>query len=107
SDHWADISAAPNFAYEMCLRRISPEARATLDLSRWRVAIIAAEPVRATTIDAFADAFSSCGFRREAFHPAYGLAEATLVVSGTSKGDGPLTRCFGADGLTRNTVTAV
>ena len=63
-------------------RKIPPAEREGLDLSSWRVAFNGAEPVRAETLDAFADAFAPCGFRREAFYPCYGLAEATLFVSG-------------------------
>jgi acyl-CoA synthetase (AMP-forming)/AMP-acid ligase II len=78
----ATVSAAPDFAYELCARKISAEDRAELDLSSWHVAINAAEPVRARTLDAFAAAFAPCGFRCEAFYPCYGLAEATLFVTG-------------------------
>ncbi len=75
-------SGGPNFAYDLCVRKITPEQRKTLDLSSWRVAFNGAEPVRAETLDAFAETFAPCGFRREAFYPCYGLAEATLIVSG-------------------------
>jgi len=75
-------SGGPNFAYELCLRRITDEQRSTLDLSSWRLAFSGAEPVRAETLDRFAKAFAPCGFRRNALYPCYGLAEATLMVSG-------------------------
>ena len=78
----ATTSGGPNFAYDLCVRKITPEQRKTLDLSNWRVAFNGAEPVRAETLDAFAEAFEPCGFRREAFYPCFGLAEATLIVSG-------------------------
>ncbi len=78
----ATISGGPNFAYELCARKITPEQKAGLDLSRWAVAFNGAEPIRAETLDRFAEAFASCGFRREAFLPCYGLAEATLMVTG-------------------------
>ncbi|MET9677954.1 fatty acyl-AMP ligase [Streptomyces sp. NPDC006482] len=77
-------SGGPNFAYELCLRRASPELLEGLDLSRWRVALNGAEPVRATTMRRFADAFAAAGFRRESHFPCYGLAEATLMVTGSS-----------------------
>jgi acyl-CoA synthetase (AMP-forming)/AMP-acid ligase II len=77
----ATCTGAPNFAYELCIRKISPEQRAELDLSGCRLAVTAGEPVRASTLDRFVEAFARCGFRREAFRPCYGLAEATLVVS--------------------------
>ncbi|NJL19576.1 MAG: fatty acyl-AMP ligase, partial [Leptolyngbyaceae cyanobacterium SM1_3_5] len=84
----ATTSGAPNFAYERCLK-ISPEQRSRLDLSSWEVAFVGAEPIRVETLDRFAEAFAECGFRREAFYPCYGLAEATLFVSGGKKSDSP------------------
>jgi acyl-CoA synthetase (AMP-forming)/AMP-acid ligase II len=75
-------SGGPNFAYETCVERITADDRADLDLSGWEVAFTGAEPVRADTLDRFAAAFEPCGFRPEAFLPCYGLAEATLMVSG-------------------------
>ena len=68
------------------------EQRAGLDLSSWEVAFNGAEPVRTETLDAFAEAFAACGFRREAFYPCYGLAEATLIVTGGARGVPPRTR---------------
>jgi len=75
------ISAAPNFAYDLCTRKIPAEQRALLDLSSWAVAISGAEPVRAETIEQFVSAFGSYGFRLQTFNPGYGLAEATVAVS--------------------------
>jgi amino acid adenylation domain-containing protein len=82
-------SGGPNFAYDLCARRIGPEEREGLDLSSWRVAFNGAEPVRAGTLERFAEAFAPCGFRREAFYPCYGLAEATLFVTGGVPGRRP------------------
>ncbi|HYO12189.1 MAG TPA: non-ribosomal peptide synthase/polyketide synthase [Thermoanaerobaculia bacterium] len=82
-------SGGPNFAYELCARRIGPEEREGLDLSSWRVAFNGAEPVRAGTLERFAEAFAPCGFRAEAFYPCYGLAEATLFVTGGILGRRP------------------
>ncbi|MEI7032122.1 fatty acyl-AMP ligase [Streptomyces pratensis] len=82
SRYRAHTSGGPNFAYELCLRDATPELVDSLDLSRWRVALNAAEPVRAATLRRFADTFAPAGFRRTALHPGYGLAEATLMVSG-------------------------
>lgn len=87
SDFQAAVSPAPNFAYELCARTVTPEDRATLDLSSWEVALNGAEPIRPETLERFAVAFGPYGFRREAFYPAYGLAEATLMVSGGTKGE--------------------
>lgn len=75
-------TGGPNFAYDLCVRRVHKEQRAMLDLQSWRVAYNGAEPVRFETLQRFANEFRECGFRREAFYPAYGLAEATLKVSG-------------------------
>ncbi|MFZ0924693.1 MAG: fatty acyl-AMP ligase, partial [Candidatus Acidiferrales bacterium] len=87
SRYKATVSGGPNFAYELCTRRITPEQCETLDLSSWDVAYNGAEPVRGDTMKRFAAAFASCGFRLNAFHPCYGLAEATLLVSGGSLTD--------------------
>jgi 8-amino-7-oxononanoate synthase len=97
-------SGGPNFAYDLCVRKITPEQRKTLDLSSWRVAFNGAEPVRPETLDAFADAFGPCGFRREAFFPCFGLAEATLIVSGGYVLEPPVIRTFDAAGLARREV---
>jgi amino acid adenylation domain-containing protein len=78
----ATTSGGPNFAYELCVRKTSAEERARLDLRDWSVAFNGAEPIRAQTLERFAAAFRPAGFRREAFHPCYGLAESTLMVTG-------------------------
>ena len=96
SQSGSTISGGPNFAYDLCAEKVTPEQKRTLDLSRWSLAFNGAEPVRAETIDRFSKAFAECGFRREAFYPCYGLAEATLIVTGGYKqvaaGD-PRVRC--------------
>jgi acyl-CoA synthetase (AMP-forming)/AMP-acid ligase II len=86
SRYKATISGGPNFAYELTTRGITPESLENLDLSSWDVAYNGAEPIRADTMQRFAEAFAPCGFRPSAFHPSYGLAEATLLVSGGSLG---------------------
>lgn len=82
SRYRATHSGGPNFAYEHCMNKIRPEQRSSLDLSCWRVAYNGAEPVREKTLRRFAESFEECGFRPDAFYPAYGLAEATLKVAG-------------------------
>ena len=82
SETGATISGGPDFAYDLCVRKIAPGDREQLNLSHWQVAFNGAEPIRAETLDRFAEAFAPCGFRREAFLPCYGLAESTLLVSG-------------------------
>jgi myxalamid-type polyketide synthase MxaB len=86
----ATTCGGPNFAYELCIRKISEAQKAVLDLSSWDLAFNGAEPIRAATLDRFANAFASSGFRREAFYPCYGLAEGTLLVTGGDKGAAPL-----------------
>ena len=90
SRYRATTSGAPNFAYDLCVRQISMEEREQLDLSSWSVAFNGAEPIHAGTLDRFAEMFGPCGFRREAFYPCYGLAEATLFVSGGESGAAPV-----------------
>lgn len=96
SRHRGTISGGPNFAYDLCVRRIPPEQRAALDLSSWRVAFSGAERVRAETIERFAEAFAPAGFSRANFMPCYGLAEATLGVTFSMRDDGPVLRDFDA-----------
>ncbi|MDJ0704852.1 MAG: LLM class flavin-dependent oxidoreductase, partial [Leptolyngbyaceae cyanobacterium MO_188.B28] len=82
SHYRGSTSGGPNFAYDLCVNRISPEQKATLDLSCWKVAFNGAEPIHAETLQRFSDAFSDFGFRPETFYPCYGMAETTLLVSG-------------------------
>lgn len=102
----ATTSGGPNFAYDLCVRKITPEERDTLDLSSWEVAFNGAEPVRAETLDRFAEYFAPCGFRREAFYPCFGLAEATLIVSGGYVKKAPVIRSFDAAALSAGQVVA-
>jgi 8-amino-7-oxononanoate synthase len=96
------VSGGPNFAYELCLRRISPEERRTLDLSSWSLAFNGAEPIRPDTIAEFTRTFAECGFHPAAFYPCYGLAEATLMVTGGLKTAVPVVRTFDAKALENN-----
>lgn len=85
----ATTSGGPNFAYDLCIRKTKPEQKAELDLSSWVLACNAAEPVRPATMRQFAEAFAECGFTIGSFYPCYGLAEATLIVTGATKGAPP------------------
>ncbi|MES2503867.1 MAG: aminotransferase class I/II-fold pyridoxal phosphate-dependent enzyme [Myxococcota bacterium] len=85
SDKKGEMSAAPNFAYDLCTRRVSEEKKATLDLSNWKFTINGAEPVKLETMQNFTRAFESCGFKMETFFPCYGLAESTVYVCGGSQ----------------------
>jgi acyl-CoA synthetase (AMP-forming)/AMP-acid ligase II len=91
SRYRATHSGGPNFAYEHCVNKIRPEQRSGLDLSCWRVAYNGAEPIREETLRRFAMSFEECGFRADAFYPAYGLAEATLKVAGGRGARPPVT----------------
>ncbi|WP_162252896.1 fatty acyl-AMP ligase [Rhizobacter sp. Root16D2] len=83
----ATVTGAPNFAYELCLEKVLPEQLADLDLSSLEVAFCGAETVCADTLTRFASRFEACGFRSRSFFPCYGLAEATLMVSGGPAGE--------------------
>lgn len=82
SDRRAEFSGAPNFAFDLAVEKITAEQRATLDLSSWRYAFCAAEPIRRHTVERFLATFAPHGFDPRAFRPSYGLAEATLCVTG-------------------------
>jgi amino acid adenylation domain-containing protein/non-ribosomal peptide synthase protein (TIGR01720 family) len=82
SRYGATISGGPNFGYELCVDKISERQSAELDLSSWSLAFNGSETARAGTMRRFAERFERCRFRREAFYPCYGLAEATLLVAG-------------------------
>src|SRR5258708_9949923 len=88
--HRGTITAAPNFAYELCVRKIADKDIKGVDLSSWRAALNGAEPVNPETLERFAGGFESCGFRREAQPPVYGLGEAALGVPIPPLNRGPL-----------------
>ncbi|MFI6345316.1 fatty acyl-AMP ligase [Streptomyces sp. NPDC050560] len=100
-DYGVTVGGGPNFAYDLCLRRVTDEQMATLDLSSWQAACNGAEPVRAETVRAFTERFAPAGFRPEAFFPCYGMAETTLLVSGTPRGTRPVVLGVDAAGLER------
>lgn len=95
-------SGAPNFAYELCVNKVSEAEITQLDLSSWTVAFNGAEPVRAETMERFTRKFSACGFRDTVFYPCYGLAEATLMVSGSFKKLPPLVGSYDKKALEGN-----
>jgi acyl-CoA synthetase (AMP-forming)/AMP-acid ligase II len=92
------MTAAPNFGYDLCARRVTDEQLAGLDLSRVRIACNGSEPVHPATVDGFCSRFAAAGFRSEAMVQVYGLAENTLIASGTV-GRPPLRRRFDAAAL--------
>lgn len=97
-------SCAPNFALDLCVRRVTEVQLAGLDLSGWEMALIGGEPVRAETLDRFCEVFSGAGFRREALVPGYGLAESTVMVTSAVVGEGPMTLRCDPEALTRGRV---
>jgi amino acid adenylation domain-containing protein len=101
SRHRATLSGGPDFAYRLCLDRVKGARLAGLDLSTWRVAYTGAEPVRADTETEFIERFAPAGFGPDAVYACYGLAEATLFVTGGRRGAGLVARTFSADALAR------
>jgi amino acid adenylation domain-containing protein len=105
SDYRAHTSGGPNFAFDHCVQKITPEEKAGLDLSSWRLAFNGSEPVQAATLERFAKAFAGCGFDRKAFYPCYGLAEATLLVTGAAKKTMPTVKSFNKSRLEAHQVS--
>jgi acyl-CoA synthetase (AMP-forming)/AMP-acid ligase II len=101
SKYGATTSGGPNFGYEMCAARHRPEQLEGVDLSTWRVAFNGAEPVRRQTLERFTEAFAPYGFRARMHHPCYGMAEATLIVSGGGIDAVPTVLRLDADALAR------
>ncbi|MBN1995560.1 MAG: aminotransferase class I/II-fold pyridoxal phosphate-dependent enzyme [Anaerolineae bacterium] len=100
----ATYSAGPNFAYDLCVEKITPAQRAALDLSSWEIAIVGADPIRHKTLARFAATFGPCGFRKQAFYPSYGMAEATLVISGGLQAALPVTCTVQTEALKNNQI---
>jgi acyl-CoA synthetase (AMP-forming)/AMP-acid ligase II len=99
STYRATTSGAPNFAYQLCIDRITPDQMDGLDLSCWEVAYVGAEPVRAETLHQFSLKFAQSGFREDSLYPCYGLAEATLLVTGSRRRTRPTIITVDADAL--------
>ncbi len=102
SRYQGTTSGGPNFAYDLCVEKVDEEERAKLDLSSWTLAFNGAEPVRAATLERFAEAFAPCGFRVEAFLPCYGLAEGTLLAAVGRRGAGATVAAFSAGELEKH-----
>ena len=98
------ICTAPNFAYEICATRIPEEQRTQFNLGSWQVALNGAEPIRHETLKRFSKAFAECGFKSSTMQPCYGLAEATLWVSGKPVQTEPLVGRFSKQDLERGLV---
>lgn len=104
SHYRGTVSGGPDFSYRLCVERIKPKQMKALDLSCWRLAFSGAEPIRHDTLAQFSDKFSSNGFSENALCPCYGLAEATLYVAGTTRGQGMLAHQFCSQYLAKNIV---
>jgi acyl-CoA synthetase (AMP-forming)/AMP-acid ligase II len=105
SEWRATTSGAPSFAYEMCVEKIRPEHMQGVDLSSWKIAFNGAEPVKVNVIEAFIEKFGPYGFRPEAFYPCYGMAEATLFVTGGDPSARITSIAVDPDRLAQNVVT--
>ncbi|MBP2654774.1 MAG: Long-chain-fatty-acid--CoA ligase [Firmicutes bacterium] len=105
SDYKGVLSGAPNFAYELCINKITEAQKETLNLVSWKKAFNGAEPVRYETIERFAATFASVGFRQEAAYPCYGMAETTLMVSGGAVSELPAYGKFSSEELEKNVVS--
>jgi acyl-CoA synthetase (AMP-forming)/AMP-acid ligase II len=105
-DYRGEVAGGPNFAFDLCVRRHRPEEIQGIDLSCWKVAFNGAEPVRANTIGRFAATFAPYGFDAKSIQPAYGMAEATLLISAGRRGIGPVTRRIDRAALQRNQIVA-
>ncbi|MGO9134624.1 MAG: fatty acyl-AMP ligase [Methylovirgula sp.] len=88
SDFKAEVAGGPNFAFDHCVARFQAKQMEGVDLSAWKLAFNAAEPVRAATLARFAETLAPYGFDKRAFYPCYGMAEATVLMSGDRRGDG-------------------
>ena len=104
SNYRATTSGGPNFAYDLCLKKVKPEQLANLDLSSWDLAYSGAEPVRADTLKQFGQKFANCGFNYSAFYPCYGMAETTLFATGGEKNQSPVIQGVLAGKLPQNSV---
>ncbi|MDZ7965814.1 MAG: beta-ketoacyl synthase N-terminal-like domain-containing protein [Nostoc sp. DedSLP03] len=104
SRYRATHSGGPNFIYELCIHKITPEQRTTLDLSSWNVAYNGAESISRKTLEQFAEVFMPYGFQWSAFCPAYGLAEATLKISSVRKTSVPSFYTIEAAALKENRI---
>jgi acyl-CoA synthetase (AMP-forming)/AMP-acid ligase II len=102
----AEIAGAPNFAFDLCVQRFRADQMEGVDLSCWKLAFNAAEPIRADTIERFTATFRPYGFDARAMHPLFGMAEATVLVSSGHRGAGPVIRAIDVDAFRRNAIAA-
>jgi acyl-CoA synthetase (AMP-forming)/AMP-acid ligase II len=102
----AEVACGPNFGFDLCVSRYRADQMVDIDLSSWKIALNGAEPVHAETIRRFCDTFVRHGFDPDAMFPAYGMAEATLLIAGGRRGAGCVTRIVSRSGLQAHVVDA-
>jgi acyl-CoA synthetase (AMP-forming)/AMP-acid ligase II len=102
----AEVGCSPNFGFDLCVSRYRADQMQGVDLSCWKVALNGAEPVHAETIKKFSETFASHGFDPSAAFPAYGMAEATLLIAGGRRGAGHVTRTVSRSRLQAHAVGA-
>jgi acyl-CoA synthetase (AMP-forming)/AMP-acid ligase II len=101
------MSQAPNFAFELCCRKVTAEQRATLDLSSWEVAANGGEPVKKETLERFTALFGPCGYRNETHFPGYGMAETTLIIATSYRLGTAVVKAFQQEALEQHRVVEV
>ncbi|WP_346293419.1 AMP-binding protein [Sphaerothrix gracilis] len=107
SDYRATHCGGPNFGYDLCVHKTTPEQRAALDLSCWTQAYVGAEPIRKQTLAAFIQTFTPYGFQSRFFYPCYGMAESTLMISGGAVSQEPAYCTVQAEALEQHQVIEV
>ncbi|WP_417768407.1 fatty acyl-AMP ligase [Stappia sp.] len=105
SDYRAVVSGGPNYAYDLCIERRDQILEAGYDLSSWKLAFNSAEPVRAGTLERFTKTFEPIGFRPRTFYPCFGMAEATLLITGGSRQEEPIVRSVSRSGLAKGSAS--
>jgi acyl-CoA synthetase (AMP-forming)/AMP-acid ligase II len=106
SHYRAEITASPNFAYDLCVARLRADQMEGVDLSSWRIILVGAEPIRAATLDKFIETFTPYGLNPASMNPGFGMAEATLIVSMSPVGAGVDTRTLSRTGMQGNVIRA-
>ena len=107
SKYQITTSGGPNFAYDLLCQKITDQQRETIDLSHWEVAFTGAEPVKAQTLEKFVELYKPCGFKPEAFYPCYGMAEATLFITGIDASQYPSITYLDKKALNEDKVVAI
>jgi acyl-CoA synthetase (AMP-forming)/AMP-acid ligase II len=104
SHYRAEITASPNFAYDLCIARLRADQMDGVDLSSWRIVLVGAEPIRAPTLEKFIETFGAYGFNPASMNPGFGMAEATLIVSMSPVGAGHETRTLSRTAMQANAI---